>query len=466
MSLMSDRTLSTVYGGPTKRFFVSMLTRDIELNDAILDLLDNCVDGAMRQKRGHLNETAPFSGFHADLILANERFEISDNCGGIPKDFVADAFSLGRPNIQKDGDLPTIGMYGIGMKRAIFKIGTSAVVNSNSSDGFFSVAYTSEWLDPENDQWELPIANESPRDQRKGVSIVVDEVKPDIGRLLADPDFQNTLKKQISEHFGYLMQRGFEVRVNGVALTPATLQLFDAEASDDADIRAFDFEVDSDEVHVRVTIGLFRKLSRESEIDEETESPKSQDVAGISVVCNDRVILLNDRSMKTGWGDGTVPRYHPQFRAIAGLIVFSSNNASKLPISTTKRDLDASSDIYLLARKEAMEGLKTFTDFTNKWKGIEDSADRYFDAARRSDVKREIASAAVFGKSVRGLPGARKFVPSLPLPEKQTERRRISFLRDVDDIRSVSKFLFSDSTQHPSLVGGECFDRVLSEIKK
>ena len=33
---------------PAKRFFVEMLTRDIELADAILDLLDNCVDGALR----------------------------------------------------------------------------------------------------------------------------------------------------------------------------------------------------------------------------------------------------------------------------------------------------------------------------------------------------------------------------------------------------------------------------------
>lgn len=35
---------------PTKQFFVSMLTRDISLDDAILDLIDNCLDGAMRYR--------------------------------------------------------------------------------------------------------------------------------------------------------------------------------------------------------------------------------------------------------------------------------------------------------------------------------------------------------------------------------------------------------------------------------
>lgn len=41
----------TAQGFPTKEFFVGMLTRDIELNDAILDLLDNCLDGVVRQKK-------------------------------------------------------------------------------------------------------------------------------------------------------------------------------------------------------------------------------------------------------------------------------------------------------------------------------------------------------------------------------------------------------------------------------
>ena len=34
-----------ISASPTKTFFVRMLTRDIDLRYAILDLLDNCVDG-------------------------------------------------------------------------------------------------------------------------------------------------------------------------------------------------------------------------------------------------------------------------------------------------------------------------------------------------------------------------------------------------------------------------------------
>jgi len=38
--------MGTFSADPTKDFFIDMLTRDIPLEWAILDLIDNCVDGA------------------------------------------------------------------------------------------------------------------------------------------------------------------------------------------------------------------------------------------------------------------------------------------------------------------------------------------------------------------------------------------------------------------------------------
>ena len=52
---------------PTKAFFVEMLTRDIELEDAILDLLDNCVDGALRSVGTTTDSDRPYAGYYAEL---------------------------------------------------------------------------------------------------------------------------------------------------------------------------------------------------------------------------------------------------------------------------------------------------------------------------------------------------------------------------------------------------------------
>ena len=35
-----------IEGNPTKKFFIEMITRDISIEDAIIDLLDNSIDGA------------------------------------------------------------------------------------------------------------------------------------------------------------------------------------------------------------------------------------------------------------------------------------------------------------------------------------------------------------------------------------------------------------------------------------
>jgi hypothetical protein len=50
MTKANGTSYEPVNASPVKSFFVHMLTRDIGLEEAILDLLDNCVDGILRSK--------------------------------------------------------------------------------------------------------------------------------------------------------------------------------------------------------------------------------------------------------------------------------------------------------------------------------------------------------------------------------------------------------------------------------
>ena len=61
------KKLESISASPTKNFFVEMLTRDIDLEDAILDLLDNCVDGVQRtiKSTDRVNRERPYEGFWA-----------------------------------------------------------------------------------------------------------------------------------------------------------------------------------------------------------------------------------------------------------------------------------------------------------------------------------------------------------------------------------------------------------------
>jgi hypothetical protein len=176
-------------------------------------------------------------------------------------------------------------------------------------------------------------------------------------------------------------------------------------------------------------------------------------------------VLLSDQSPRTGWGDGGLPKFHPQFRAIAGVIDIFSNDASKLPIATTKNDLDVGSEVYLAARRACIEGVKLFTNFTNKWKGLEDRTTALFDSAELVEARRGIDLAQTIGRKPRNS-DALRFQPKLPEPVNKNPMRRVSFLRETAEIRLVSKLLFEEEGQPPSVVGGECFDRYLGQARQ
>ena len=131
------------HASPTMGFFIDMITRDIGLEDCILDLLDNCVDGAgktlAREGRSSRTETA-YEAFHVHIDISKDQFRIRDNCGGISISEAIDyAFHFGRREDAPEIEDFAIGLYGIGMKRAIFKIGKQIQIHSSTSQEAFIV---------------------------------------------------------------------------------------------------------------------------------------------------------------------------------------------------------------------------------------------------------------------------------------------------------------------------------------
>ena len=456
---MSDSPVLS--GAPTKRFFVSMLPRDIELDDAILDLVDNSVDGAMRKERDRLDYDNPFDGYRCELIISEELFCLNDNCGGIPDEYLAGAFRLGRPDTDLDGNLPTIGMYGIGMKRAIFKMAKEATVLSRSEERAVRVCYDRVWLNPNNEKWDLPI-EEVEANETRGVSIDIRDLQDHVGRRFGSESFLDDLRDRLGQHFAYIMGKGFSIILNGTSVRPETVRLILSNI-----IEPFDYEANVEGVEIKVTIGFYRNLTRQSELEEATdpdeinEDPRATDEAGITVICNDRVVVMSDRSTISGWGLANTPRYHPQFRAISGIIIFSCADANKLPISTTKRDLDTDSEVYRPARNAAIDGIRLFVGFTNRWKGNEEAVDEWLSPENKVEA-RSISLVSEKGTVVRGTGHrARQYIPDLPMPPRSTRKRRVAFSRDVDEVRKLGEALVGDGSAKAGDVGVAAWEEAL-----
>ena len=219
-------TANSINASPTKTFFVDMLTRDIDLKDAILDLLDNSIDGIQRTIRGQAPSETPYEGFWANIEVSEDSFRIEDNCGGIPLDVAQRyAFRMGKPkDISDDDDIFTIGTYGIGMKRAIFKMGQSAQVLSQNDDNAFKVIIQPDWL-LSDDTWELPLEmTRNPLD-RNGTVLEVMQIRDEVANQLAHTAFQSTLASEIEALYSYIISKGFEISVNGQPVKPRPLVL-------------------------------------------------------------------------------------------------------------------------------------------------------------------------------------------------------------------------------------------------
>ena len=134
-------------------------------------------------------------------------------------------------------------------------------------------------------------------------------MKEDASKALGNGAFCEDLQRKIGIHFGYLINRGFEIKINSITVKSETLRLFMGSADKDV-INPFDYVAFYNKVRIRVIVGFNRSLPRSEELEEEEEAPRVRENAGISVLCNDRVILHNDTTFRTGWGTRTVPKFH------------------------------------------------------------------------------------------------------------------------------------------------------------
>ena len=453
---------------PVKSFFVTMLTRDITLEEAILDLLDNCVDGILRTHPPTGRAKKPYSGYRANIEFSVESFTISDNCGGIPWSLHEYAFRMGRDKNRQPDARGSVGVYGIGMKRAIFKLGSQCLISTQHQNDRYEVEILPEWLEDESD-WDIPV-RPGTKQEEDGTTLYVTDLHDGVQKRFSDDatSFQADLENMIATHYTFIIDKGFSVTVNGVAVKPKPTRLvFSKQAGS---IRPFIFTTESDGVEVFLAVGFTRPIPSADEAASEQDDRKySTENAGWTVVCNDRAVLYCDRTEMTGWGEAGVPRYHTQFIAISGIVEFRSDDPSKLPTTTTKRGIDASSTLYLQVKNKMREGMRLFTTYTNKWKNRAEEARQQMEAESTlsfGELKAE-AKRVEMRVTTRTVPAGKQYVPDLPMPAKvEAQKRRISFTKNVKEIRLVGEHLFGDPDSGPSEIGERCFDLVLARASE
>lgn len=328
-----------------------MITRDIALQPAVVDLVDNSVDGARR-----LRGDSSLDGLSIDVDFDGNQFRVADNCGGIPLDIARRyAFKFGRPDAAP-GVPYSVGQFGIGMKRALFKLGSSFSVDSISVESSFSLRVDVDQWQRDGDSWNFPLAaaeQTKHSEATTGTIVVVDRLHPEVADDLALDSFKTGLVADLRAKHRMSIALGLVIRVNSTQVQPWPIELLAGDKLA-AGQQTLTYFADRTPVTAHIVAGVGESAPQD---------------AGWYVFCNSRLVLGPDRTRATGWGVGrgrsSIPQFHTQFARFRGYAFFDSERASLLPLTTTKVGVDTTSLVWRATQPRMVEVTRPVIDFLN-----------------------------------------------------------------------------------------------------
>jgi Histidine kinase-, DNA gyrase B-, and HSP90-like ATPase len=419
---------------PTKTVVVSSLTRDASVEACIFDLIDNSIDAARDSLIAMQGVEVPaipssYSGFKISLQLSGQKFVISDNCGGISKDNLAKmVLRFGETSSHELG----IGVFGVGLNRALFKLGSTSTLKTDTGTQRAELTLdVPTYL--ASDDWDLP-ALEMVSTGNPGTEIQISGLSAAISKDFADSEWVSKIKREIGIRYGQFILKGLTITLNKSTIASHVMKIRD-NGPFGGEYKVFKV---GDGVSVHLEYGQLNehRFSNETGYDKAKNKEITQEF-GWTVICNDRVILMADTSLKTGWETG----FHTEFYGFAGIASFVSSNPANLPWNTTKTDVDLNNSAYQLA-------LIDMRRFATKWR------------AKAQERKKDSAKGITIGELP---PAAEKPKTDKPAtrPSKDANASKSSTTKKL-----VKKL---DHNQYRTLLPDDinelhCFDKFLSLV--
>jgi hypothetical protein len=345
-----------------------MITKDIELLPSIADLVDNSIDGARS-----IRPDGDFTNLYVKILVDSESFSIVDNCGGISIDIARHyAFRFGRPPGFK-GVESSVGQFGVGMKRALFKLGDHFVINSTAPSSWFQLTVdVPTWAQEQNPDWSFEFDDYDDTEthplEKCGTTITVTFLHPEISEDLSQAAVIGQLAGQFSLQHQSAIVGGLDISINGKKLRPNIPTLLSSDL-----LKPLNYAIriptpKGGQVEARIVAGIAAAQKRddsknEADPDDFPEPPE----AGWYVFCNERLVLAADRTEQTGWGR-VMASYHPQYRRFRGYVYLSAKSSELLPWNTTKTGLDLDSAVYRTVREEMYKALLAVGSVLNRQK--------------------------------------------------------------------------------------------------
>ncbi|WP_191576306.1 ATP-binding protein [Achromobacter insolitus] len=353
----------TVDTRPTKIALVNSLTRDISVEACVFDLIDNAVDAArdslLVKSEDQTGAALPdsYAGYQIRLNFSGQKFRIADNCGGISvTSMEKTALRFGERSAHHLG----IGIFGLGLNRALFKLGKKSTIQTDTGEQRSELVLNTEaYLHSES--WDLPAVSLRSTGQ-VGTIIEIDELQDEIAQTFADNAWVKGYRDQISKRYGRFIRKGLIIEVNEERAVAGEVKI----RADGPFIEEYKFySIDGVSVYFQVGQHADHRFSAEPDYEKSNNAQLTEEY-GWTVLCNDRAVIMSDRTWKTGWDT----KFHTEFYGFVGVINFVSESPSELPWDTTKSDVDLNNRAYQAALLDMRKFAQKWRQFANQAKSL------------------------------------------------------------------------------------------------
>ncbi|MHC8338062.1 ATP-binding protein [Pseudomonas sp. HLT2-19-2] len=321
------------------------LTSDVTTIECIYDLIDNSIDAArntllaLDPTKDRFGLPTSYDGYSVDVFISNKEVRIHDNCSGIDEQTLSKkTFTIGSKSQHPFG----IGHYGVGLNRAIFKLGGKVNLNTDNGNAQFSLEF-SELEVRKAIKGTLTIkAKRLLSTKERFNTLRITQIQKEVYSDLGSDIWLKSTTDEIRMRYGIFTRKGLKISINGIPIGS-----FGPEIRNPKFLEKKKKEVFFEGVNIYMEAGLHQDY-RIKKIDKDYDALKSGIVDitkeyGWYIVCNDRIILVADKSKTTGW----TTSWHNEYHGFLGWAYYISEDPSRLPWDSKKTGINTNNLAYV-----------------------------------------------------------------------------------------------------------------------
>lgn len=333
------KQVTSVDATPSKRLYLSIIA-DYDVYMAICELIDNALDIWVNNGRK--------SKLDISILLDQnqQRIEVIDNAGGIDESEISNI--VGPGHTSNVGSEETIGIFGVGTKRAVVALAQDVLIRTRKKSQTFMVEFDDDWI-KDSEEWYLPVYQV---DNLPSGNTQIELTKL---RKVIDEHTRVELADRLGTVYAKFFEYGkVEISINDKIIVPRSFN--DWAFPPGFEPRHYTGKVitkDGSEVKVEAIGGLTT-----------TSSPAGGEY-GVYFYCNDRLIARALKTYDVGFATGLAGKPHADISLVRLLI--SLNGAARLmPWNSSKSNLNPSHEVFIAIRNWLLQVVKDYSSLARR----------------------------------------------------------------------------------------------------